>query len=205
VSSLPARGFTADRIVALAFHVDYWNDLGWVDRFAQSRFSERQRWTSARNHMSFVYTPQLILNGRDYSRSRFHEDFADRIRTINAEKPTATILLKQEPARESIVVTGKVIVRDATYRDAQAYLALYENHLSSEVTAGENQGEKLTHDFVVRILLGPLTPTKDGRLVIHDRFSLANGWNRRELHLAAFVQDRRSAEVLQSLSAPLCR
>src|SRR5262245_16405713 len=53
------------RIVALAFHVDYWDDIGWPDRFASPRWSARQRARSAS-----VYTPELMLNGREVARRR---------------------------------------------------------------------------------------------------------------------------------------
>ena len=49
VSELPARGYGPARVVTLAFHVDYWNDLGWPDPFAKAQFSERQRMASRRN------------------------------------------------------------------------------------------------------------------------------------------------------------
>ena len=48
-SALPARGFDATRVITLAYHVDYWNYLGWTDPFAQARFTERQRFVNARN------------------------------------------------------------------------------------------------------------------------------------------------------------
>src|SRR3954471_9884154 len=66
LSSLPSRGMTSDRLIPLAFHVDYWDQLGWPDRMAKEQFSMRQRTQSQRNGNSFVYTPQLLLNGNEY-------------------------------------------------------------------------------------------------------------------------------------------
>ena len=65
VSKLPSNGLTSDRIVPLAFHVDYWNYLGWQDVFSQTSFTERQRQTAQINSSGFIYTPQLVLTGRD--------------------------------------------------------------------------------------------------------------------------------------------
>lgn len=65
---MPAKNLKADRLLPLAFHVDYWNYIGWVDPYAQPRFSDRQRQHSTRRRASFVYTPQLLLNGQDYRR-----------------------------------------------------------------------------------------------------------------------------------------
>jgi len=69
LSSLQARGFNADRMVPLAFHVDYWDYLGWRDRFAQAGFSVRQRAQAGRGGARSVYTPQLLLNGADLRQS----------------------------------------------------------------------------------------------------------------------------------------
>src|SRR3954462_13042430 len=66
VSELPARGYPPDRLVVLAFHVDYLGRLGWPDRFAQARFSDRQRAVNSRVGARVIYTPQLMLNGKDY-------------------------------------------------------------------------------------------------------------------------------------------
>ena len=76
-SSLPGKGLTARKVVALAFHVDYWNDLGWSDPFSKPQYSDRQRAASLRNKARFVYTPQLLLDGRDYRRALFLDDIAD--------------------------------------------------------------------------------------------------------------------------------
>ncbi len=65
-STLPTRGFGTDRVLTLAYHVDYWNYIGWTDPFSQSRFTERQRFVNARNRNRTVYTPQLMLDGKDY-------------------------------------------------------------------------------------------------------------------------------------------
>src|SRR5436853_3691269 len=57
VSELPARGVKPDRVVVLAFHVDYWDYIGWRDPFAHARYSERQRGANARIGSRTIYTP----------------------------------------------------------------------------------------------------------------------------------------------------
>jgi hypothetical protein len=51
--------------IALAFHVDYWDRLGWKDRFADARYTARQHAAAAANGATFVYTPQLLVQGRE--------------------------------------------------------------------------------------------------------------------------------------------
>lgn len=206
VSALPARGFTTTRVLALAFHVDYWNYLGWNDPYAQARFSERQRLASARNQARFVYTPQLLLNGRDYRRGILRDDFAEKLAAISRDRPRAAITLRHAPAVDGVLaVSAKIeLDRDAQRSLAQAFIALYENNLATQVAAGENRGRKLQHDFVVRELAGPFPAGNDSLFDITHRFRLARDWKPGDLHIAAFVQNRESGDVLQALAAPRC-
>ena len=82
VSGLPARGLTPDRVVALAFHVDYWNYLGWADQYARAEFSERQRAAARRSDAQAVYTSQLLLDGKDYRRGFLRDDIQERVAVL---------------------------------------------------------------------------------------------------------------------------
>lgn len=207
VSELPGRGFTPATVVTLAFHVDYWNYLGWRDPFSAAQYSERQRTASARNRARVVYTPQLLLNGRDYRRGLVFDDFGERVGALNREPARATIRLRADTGdANGLEISGAAAVADPAARaGALAYLALYENSLSSRVTAGENRGRRLHHDFVVRDLAGPFAFDTGGRASLQRRFALDPGWKRGDLHLAAFVQDERSGDVLQALAMRACR
>lgn len=200
VSALPARGLTTDRVVTLAYHVDYWNYLGWKDPFAQARFTERQRFVNARIGNRTIYTPQLMLDGKDYGRSS-HEGFLQHITAVNREKPGADISLSASSAAGVLETSARVTLqrKDA---GASAFLALYENRLATQVSAGENKGKRLEHDFVVRELAGPFAI--DGRNAIAHRFNLSPTWKTRDLGVAAFVQTAASGEVLQALALPYC-
>lgn len=207
VNGLPQRGLGADRVVTLGFHVDYWDYLGWKEPYARAEYSARQRAASQRNHARVVYTPQLLLDGRDYRRGALRDDFDDRVGVLNETAPKARISLRiaNAPA-DFLSVEGKAIVVDASGRgDARAYLALYENDLSSQVTSGENRGKRLRHDNVVRELAGPYFVDAGGTAAINHRFKLAPDWKRADLRVAAFVQNERNGEVLQVLAAGNCR
>lgn len=207
VSGLPARGYGPASVVTLAFHVDYWNYLGWSDPFAKAQYSERQRMASRRNGARFVYTPQLLLNGRDYRRGSLFDDFGDRLGILNRDPAHAKISLQlQTEGPTGLAVSGSVAVADAAARaGAHAFLALYENDLSNQVVAGENRGKRLRHDFVVRNLTGPFPVDPGGVARLGQRLQLDPHWKARDLHLAAFVQSERSGEVLQALAMPVCR
>ena len=89
-------------------------------------------------------------------------------------------------------------------RSEWASLALYESNLSNQVAAGENRGKRLRHDFVVRQLAGPFSLITAGKPSFGQRFPLQPTWKMHDLHVAAFVQDERTGDVLQSLTLALC-
>jgi len=199
-SALPARGLGADRVVTLAYHVDYWNYLGWKDPFAQARFTERQRFVNARIRNRTVYTPQLMLDGQDYRQGLSLKDIQERIASVNREKPGADIALALHSSAGALETTVRVTLhrKDA---GAGVFLALYENKLANQVSAGENKGKRLEHDFVVRELAGPFPV---GASAITHKFNVAPSWKTRDLSVAAFVQTAATGEVLQVLSATWC-
>lgn len=199
LSSLPQRGITPDNAVLLAFHVDYWNQLGWPDRFSQPAFSQRQRAIAARSQSGVIYTPELVLDGRDLRAGARPEDLEARLRSINAEKAGATI--RAEIAREPAMlrVTAEIGVLDVRSRaDAEVWLATFESGLSSQVTAGENAGKALYHDFVVREFAGPFPVGDDGRTHIDHRMRQAADWIPQRTGLAILIQRRNNGEIVQA-------
>lgn len=198
-SALPARGFDAQRVVTLAYHVDYWNYLGWVDPFAQARFTERQRFVNARIRNRTVYTPQLMLDGKDYRAGLSLNDFQQRITTANREIPGADIALSLNASAAAIEASAQIKL----YRresGAAVFLALYENRLATQVSAGENRGKRLEHDFVVRELAGPFATDA----TVSHKFRVLPAWKARDLSVAAFVQAAATGEVLQAVALPAC-
>ena len=207
VSKLPSKGLSSDRIVPLAFHVDYWDYLGWRDAFSQTKFTERQHQTAQTNRSGFIYTPQLILNGKDYRRGFLWDDTSGNIKEINQQKPLADISLTLSTLAEGqLQVSGKIVVPGSTERqNTQAYLALYENNLTRDVKGGENNGRTLHHDFVVRELLGPSPVNAQGKVRLERVFNLSREWKLPDIGVVAFVQNSRSGDVLQALSLPWCQ
>ena len=201
VSVLPARGLSTDRVITLAYHIDYWNYLGWRDPFAQARFTERQRFVNARIGNRTIYTPQLILDAKDYRRSGLRDDFVERIAALNREKPGADIALSMTSSGGAIDASARITLhrKDA---GAAVFIALYENKLANQVNAGENKGKRLEHDFVVRELAGPFAV--DARPAISHKFKVAPSWKTRDLVVAAFVQTAATGAVLQALALPWC-
>ena len=134
-------------VLALSFHVDYWNYLGWVDPFSDAAHSERQRHYAAQLG-DRVYTPQLILNGRSsHVGSRTGE--VRRAVAEQARKATTATIALAQPVIDGAALTVTFQVAGAGRRDRLA-VALVERHLDVKVRRGENGGRTLHHDNVVR-------------------------------------------------------
>jgi hypothetical protein len=122
-------------IIPLAFHVDYWDYIGWPDRFADPKFADRQRYYVFSEQLSGVYTPGVMLNGREWRGKS----------AIDSKKDKAGQLILEFD-------NGQVDVRYVTKtQDAplNINIAVLGFDLVTEVKRGENQGRELVHDFVV--------------------------------------------------------
>lgn len=204
LSSLVTAKTVPANLLPLAFHVDYWNDIGWKDPYSQAAFSDRQREHSRRRGVSFVITPQLLLDGGNYRRPLLGDDIENKTQAINRELPRADIRIRQTLQAAGRQARIEVRVQDAAARRAKLFVALYENNLSTAVTAGENKGSLLKHDFVVRELAGPLSLDSEGRLTHDMSIRIDPRWKSADLRLAAFVQDPQTGAVLQALASD-CR
>jgi len=200
LSGLRARDGSGERLVPLAFHVDYWNQLGWEDRYSKPAYSARQRWIAGVNRARTLYTPQFVLDGRD---SRPMRTGIPEPR--NNQEAAAELRLDLSPAaRGRLQVSGEARLRSRT-EHAQVFLALYENNLTSRIAAGENAGSLLRHDFVVRELIGPIRLPASGALPLQHEFALGPDWKNGDLGVSAFVQDANTGEVYQALQRPVCK
>jgi hypothetical protein len=192
------------KVLPLAFHVDYWNDLGWVDRFSRPAFSARQRNVAARNRSGIIYTPQMVLDGQDWRGWRT-DDLSARLRSINGERPGATIRGDALIDGLSVQVQGTAELADRKQAGVvAAWLALYEQDLVTAVAAGENRGRTLQHDYVVRALIGPLRAGADGAIALNGSIPLSADWKRERLGIVAFAENNVTGRILQAASAAGC-
>jgi hypothetical protein len=192
----------ADSVVPLALHVDYWDRLGWKDRFASARFSERQYSIARQAGSRAVYTPGVFLNLREF-RGWGSARFDDAVRAINTKPARADIRLELDSASSAqLAVKADIRLKAGAPGSAQAFVAVYESRLSTEVKAGENRGVTLRHDYVVREWVGPIEV--NGAAELRRTLPLERDWKPKHLGVAAFVQDAAGGEVLQATALPLC-
>jgi len=125
-------------IVPAVFHVDYWDGLGWPDRFAKREFTQRQRRYALSWPTGAVYTPMFVVNGKEW-RGWFDSEASPR-RSENIGTLSVTLTGGTEVA--ATFTGGKL-------RSVVLEVALLGGNLESDVNRGENKGRKLHHDFVV--------------------------------------------------------
>lgn len=145
-----ALAFLADKqpvggveVVALSFHVDYWNRLGWADPFSRAQYSERQS-VYARGSGE-VYTPQMVVDGE----AAFVGSQRAALAALEKKKGAPRVSLPL-----SVRAKGRALeVTVAVPAGLEVWVALAEDGLVSRVTAGENEGKTLPHAWVVRQLV----------------------------------------------------
>ncbi|MDB5330361.1 MAG: hypothetical protein JWP03_1512 [Phycisphaerales bacterium] len=136
-------------VYALAYHVDYWNRLGWVDKLSDKAYSKRQEDYAQALQLRQVYTPQMIVNGREQFLGSDAEAAKKAIDEAVARKPDSTLTLNAEAlGKDSVRVSFQV-----TQAPARAVLnvAIVEQGLETKVLRGENAGRTLKHAGVVRV------------------------------------------------------
>ncbi len=194
------------RVIPLALHVDYWNSLGWKDRFSDQKFTARQQQLAAFVHSKVVYTPEVFVAGRELRHWSGTNDFEQTIKNITAQPSPVDIEVKlsSSTAARSYDLSSNVKLRGSSAQGAQnyqTYIALYENKLVSNIVAGENSGVTLHHDYVVRQWLGPFS-LKDGATSIKENIALdkiQGGIKTGQFGVVVFVQNAGNGEVLQAV------
>ncbi len=175
-----------DRVLALSFHVDYWNRLGWTDPYSDAAYSERQRAYARTFRAGRVYTPQMIVNGRDeFVGSRRHKAHA-AIKDALTEPASATVSVRARAEDGALVVAYRV--EDAP-DDAVLHLALVQRRAEQAVLRGENEGKTLAHANVVRLF--ETVPARTGTRTL----PLPDGLRPDAVSLVAYVQDPATMQV----------
>ena len=126
------------RFVPVAFHVDYWDYIGWKDRFARAEYSTRQRQYAKEGAAQFVYTPGVFYQGQDWRGWRNRGPAA-----IDADA-AGDLTVRVE--NSSVAIRFNSL--DPDVEQLTAHIALLGMNLETSVRAGENKGRTLRHDFV---------------------------------------------------------
>lgn len=194
VDSQPIAGA---EIIALGQHVDYWDELGWRDRFSSAALTSRQQQYGRAFAIDSIYTPQMIVDGQ-HQFVGSDANAARRAIAGTASLPHASVSITIEPLgddRIAVSVAAAELPKLSRGDRADIVIAVVENGLRSQVRAGENSGRLLTHTSVVRAMtsIGEATPSQRAA---RTEVTIAPAWQRDRVKVVAFVQERESRHVL---------
>jgi len=174
-------------LILLGEHVDYWNYIGWTDRFSSSQFSQRQSEYGKALHSS-TYTPQMVIDGKVQFVGNDSGEVQRRIAEATNDAKTVPVQLRWEGE-------GRLHINVQMPSRGMVVLAVTEDGLSSSVDAGENGGRTLHHAAVVRQLREVAHSGKgtfDGVIEVKPHAD----WNPGKLKVAIVVQEEASLRVL---------
>ena len=186
-------------VYILSYHVDYWDRLGWKDRFSDAAFTERQQHYAELLHLNSVYTPQIVVNGRDEfvgsNKAALEKALSTSLKDSAKEKLTIQLNTEFDSAHEKINVAYQTTCPAST----SIVINLVEKSAQTNVKAGENQGRQLTHVQIVRQQIIQALSEKNGKAVI----DLPLEYKSSQWEIIAFVQDQNSGQILCAARHPV--
>lgn len=193
------------QVIALGEHVDYWNYLGWTDKFSSAALTRRQKDYQATVFAPTpVYTPQLVVDGRLQSIGSNRAAVQRALqRAAGATKADVRLAVSGPHAGRTSVTIAVALPADMTLRGpADILVAVVEDGLVTEVPRGENRGRTLEHDAVVRHLgaVGEMLES-DRDVSLTAPIVLAEDWQPERLRIIAFVQERDSRRIVGAASS----
>lgn len=188
--------YAKDQVYILSYHVDYWDYLGWKDKFSSRENSERQRAYARQSFQGRVYTPQLIVNGiKEFNGG-------DQIKTIKAINQFKDSTAKATIQINKVRLNGRYIQFNSTlkgkYANCKLNVALVENKLSTKILRGENRNRTIAYEHVVRdkIAIGAKEITS-GSIRTPLGFDISNG------ELVFFLQDKTDLSIKGAIAYAL--
>jgi hypothetical protein len=200
------------RIVPIAFHVDYFNDP-WKDVFSDPLYSQRQAaynqlYTKPKNQeYGLYYTPMLMIDGRQSVNGRDPASALAAIREALARKPGVGLDVALDVAGNGGSGTATIKVTSGSAGTEKTPLlvcaVLREDGVVTNVPSGENAGKSLVARFPARHTEYEFIEL-DGKSPVTKRYSfkIERAWNRQNLRLAVFVQDKRTGVIHQAMDLP---
>jgi len=187
------------QVLAIEEHVDYWDQLGWIDPFSSAQYRLRQNDYAFVFHAKDIFTPQMVVNGQAAFVGTDANRAVQEIGTA-AQNETTRVTLAATPTKDPDTVDLSVQVsnpQSVKWRDSKVYLAVTESGLATFVKRGENSGHTVRHSSVVRSfgVIGKVDPkgANGGQLV--STLRLPHEWKRENLRAVVFVQENKSYRI----------
>ncbi|MDB5006209.1 MAG: hypothetical protein JWP45_602 [Mucilaginibacter sp.] len=176
-------------VYILAYHVDYWNRLGWKDVFSSADFSRRQHDYANYLHLQSVYTPQIVVNG-SFEFVGSEEGTLRKAINASLQKASAAQLTLNVSAINNREANLKYNT-EATDKNTVLLIAVLQKNAQTKVERGENGGHTLSHVQIVRKLQRVILSGNSGEVKV----ALPNGFDRQNWELIGFLQDTSNGIV----------
>jgi hypothetical protein len=188
-------------VIALEEHVDYWNNLGWVDPFSSDSATVRQYAYAGAIGNGNAYTPQMVVDGQvEFVGSRGRQAWGAIERAATRKKAEVAVTAEQsgpDGAQGFAIKIGSL--PDLTTGDKpEVWMAITETGLHSDVRRGENAGADLHHAAIVRSLrkLGTANAAGKTSYVSEEKVKIDRSWKRENTHVVIFIQEQKSKRIL---------
>lgn len=184
-------------VIPLAYHVDFWNYIGWTDPFSSHAWTERQTGYAKRFGLSQLSTPQAVVDGGTQVVGSDEPALRSAIAAA-AAKPAGNVELAVTPSASNVRVDADVALPEALRgKKLDVMFAVFETGLVTPVGKGENGGRTLQNDYVVRLLVraAKLAPGGPDKSRHGETLSLDKKWDRSRLGVVAFLQDPSTLEI----------
>ena len=135
-----------DDVLPLAFHVDYWNRLGWKDPYSSAEATGRQRAYAKLLESPTVYTPQMVVDGRTDVVGSYRDEVLQAIAAARA----AAVAVPIDTASDAGGLRVRVGANEAGAKRATLWLVGFDRHHETRIGAGENGGHTLAEWNIVR-------------------------------------------------------
>jgi hypothetical protein len=182
-------------IVALQLHVDYWDYIGWPDPFASPVNTERQRSYAGDLGLRYVYTPQMVIDGRHNVVGSDRRAVRKAIEEAAARSQTIAVELSEDDGGRIVIPAGH-----SPDGGAKVWLAVYDGYHATDVSEGENAGRRLESRNVVRELV-ELGTWRGERMEIP--VDLAAAQARGRAGCVVLLQQGATGPILGSAAMPL--
>jgi hypothetical protein len=176
-------------VYILAFHVDYWNRLGWKDQFSSADFSKRQRDYASYLKLQGVYTPQIVVNGQKEFVGSQEGTLRNAIRAGLGKAATARVELNVSTIDQK--QAGLKYAVEGADKNTVLQVAVLEKAATSKVAGGENNGRTLSHVQIVRRLQQVALKANNGTASI----ALPNNFDTKNYEIIGFLQNSSNGLV----------
>ncbi len=173
------------QVIPLAFHVDYWDHLGWRDPFSSRQWTQRQMMYVRSFRLESAYTPQMVVNGsRQFVGSNASMMHA-AVEEASRAKPVGSVAV--DVARQGSTIAATI--RAEAPQSSDIVLVVFENNVATRIERGENEGRSATDDAIVRRIV------RVGKGSLNQTVSVDADPSWKRLGVVVFVQDRATLAI----------